>query len=386
MKIAFTEVCINPSFPVKQAGFIQQVNPIYNFHDDLHARILSIDDGRQTIHQISCDALGFPYSFQKELQQILQNENKKPVHVTVSCTHTHFSGDPEDPRFSGEVMQKILYAIHTQNYRSSKLFGISMQCVPFEGVGKSRISNHKARVLLQLFTIYDGTEPIIRIMVHNCHPTIHNGLTPYFTSEYPGYVIQVLKGKYEGQHFSFLQGAAGDVSTRFTRPGQDYEAVKLLGGKLVSRIEKLMKETPEIYPLSRIGFQSSYLKLQHEFNQIDLSKVPANISAREREEIDVGVKVRSYLALHPERMQGTYLISCLNIGPYKLVFCPCEAFSSYIDCVDTTQAALVCYSNGYAPYMTGVNDDFITYECFTDTLTPETKDSFVHMLKKYGNH
>ena len=47
MKIAYSKICINPSFPIKQRGFIQQVNPVYNFHDDLHARILAFDDGEK---------------------------------------------------------------------------------------------------------------------------------------------------------------------------------------------------------------------------------------------------------------------------------------------------------------------------------------------------
>ena len=53
MKIAYSKICINPSFPIKQAGFIQQVNPIYNFHDDLHARILAFDDGEKLAFHVS---------------------------------------------------------------------------------------------------------------------------------------------------------------------------------------------------------------------------------------------------------------------------------------------------------------------------------------------
>ena len=60
MKIAYSKICINPSFPIKQRGFIQQVNPIYNFHDDLHARILAFDDGEKLAYHISLDILGFP--------------------------------------------------------------------------------------------------------------------------------------------------------------------------------------------------------------------------------------------------------------------------------------------------------------------------------------
>lgn len=384
MKIAYSEICINPSFPIKQAGFLQQVHPVYAFHDDLHARVLSLQDDTKTFHLISCDALGFPYTFQKNLQALLQRENDKEVDVVISCTHTHFSGDPDDPRFQSEVETKLINAVHTQVYQESDALGISLQTVPFEGVGKSRISHHDAKVLLQLLTIYEDEKPWMRIMIHNCHPTIHNGDTPYFTAEYPGYVIAQLKQLHEGMHFSFLQGAAGDVSTRFTRPSQDYEAVKFLGQKLIDQVEKMSQETVEIHPLKEFAYQAEFLKLQHELRKIDLSQMRSDISEREKEEIQLGDKVNAYLKAHPERLESAYLISGVRLGPYHLVFCPSEAFSCYIDCIDPSTSALVCYSNGYGPYMTGIEDDFVTYESFTDTLTKETKQKYKELLKKAG--
>lgn len=384
MKISYAQVCIDPSMPMKQAGFIQQTQPIYAFHDDLHARILSFQDEKRIVHLISCDALGFPYSFQKELQASLAIESEKETDVIVCCTHTHFSADPEDPRFQAEVETRILHAIHAQKYHDSEDFGVSFQSVPFEGVGKSRISHHEAMVLLQLVTIYKDQKPWIRVMIHNCHPTIHTGDTPYFTAEYPGYVISQLNEAHEGMHFTFLQGAAGDVSTRFTRPSQDEEAVRYLGNKMIEKIEKMCAEKCQIYPLHEIGYFSEFLKLEHVIRTIDLHKVRNDISPREKEEIELGAKVSAYIAQHPEKLLSVYLISGLKLGPYHLVFCPSEAFSSYIRCIDPSVSALVCYANGYGPYMTGIDDDFITYECFTDTLSDDTKKRYMELLAKAG--
>lgn len=219
-------------------------------------------------------------------------------------------------------------------------------------------------------------------MIHNCHPTIHHGETPYFTSEYPGYVIARLKELHEGVQFSFLQGAAGDVSTRFTRPSQDYQGVKYLGSKLVDKIEEMSSQDVKILPLREIAYDSQFLKLEHKLRSIDLSQMRSDISDREKEEIQLGAKVNAYLSEHPEKLQSFYLISGVRIGPYHLVFCPSEAFSCYIDCIDPSRTALVCYSNGYGPYMTGIHDNFITYESFTDTLTEQTKQKYMEILKK----
>lgn len=383
MKIAYSKICINPSFPIKQAGFIQQVNPIYNFHDDLHARILAFDDGEKIAYHVSMDILGSPYEIQDSLKQELERRIKRPLSLTISATHTHFSGNQKDVRFQGEVMTKLLHAIEYLKFEEDT-YSISYQCVPFTEVGTSRISNHEAKVLLQLFTIYKKEEPLFGIIVHNCHPTIHGGLTPYFTSEYPGYATEELKRRYPHMDFTFIQGAAGDVSTRFTRPSQDYDGVIYLGNKLVNKVESLMKEEKEIKPLDNIVYDYEFLPLKHEFNPIDISNLPANLTDREIETIHVGAKVREELSHKLENLAKQVLISKLELGPYKIVFCPNEAFSSYIDNIDITKCALAGYSNGYSPYITGINDDFITYEKFTDTVTKETKEKYNAILAKFG--
>lgn len=384
MKIAYSKICINPSFPIKQSGFIQQVNPIYNFHDDLHARILAFDDGEKIAYHISVDMLGFPIEVQNSLKDTLQNKSDKEISVTVSATHTHFSGNHRDVRFQGEVVTKILNAIECLTFVESDHFKISYQCVPFEEVGKSRISNHKANVLLQLFTIYNDEAPVIGILVHNCHPTIHSGTTPYFTSEYPGYAIESLKRKYENMDFTFIQGAAGDVSTRFTRPSQDYNAVIYLGNKLVDEVERLMNSEKELKSFDTFNYDSTVIPLTHEFHPIDISNLPEGLTEREIETIHIGAQVREALSKKLDTLVKQVMISKLELGPYKIVFVPNEAFSSYIECVDTTKTALGGYSNGYSPYITGINDNFITYEKFTDTVTVEAKERYMDIIRKYG--
>ena len=383
MKIATSTICINPTFPIKQAGFMQQVKPIYKFHDDLHARIVAFEDETQIIYHVSLDLLELPFKVQNTLQEELQKKSDKKVIITLSCTHTHFGCDEFNEDYHKELIQRIIYAIEYLDYTESD-FEISYQCVPFEKLGTSRISNHKAIVLLQLYTIYYEHKPFIEIIVHNVHPTIHDGNTPYFTSEYPGYVLSELQRKYPDIYFTFMQGAAGDVSTRFTRTTQDYNGVIELGNKLVDKVECLMKDNVDIKPLNQMIYESEVLSLQHEFNPIDLTNLPINLTERELETIEIGSKVREELSHHLDTLNNEVLISKLELGPYKFVFVPNEVFSSYIECVDIAKASLIAYSNGQSPYVTGIDDDFITYEKFTDTLTIECKKALMALYSKYG--
>ena len=121
MKYAYSTICINPNFPVKQAGFIQQVNPIYSFNDDLHARIVAFDDGNSVAYHISLDILGIYEEAQAYLKDHLQSKSDKPVSVTLSATHTHFAGDARDVRYQGEVVEKLVHALDNLEFKEGNL-------------------------------------------------------------------------------------------------------------------------------------------------------------------------------------------------------------------------------------------------------------------------
>lgn len=385
MKVATATICVNPTSPIKQAGFIQQVSPIFDFHDDLYAHLIAFDDGDNITYHIAIDNLGIPIMIQECLKSYIESKSDKSINVTISATHTHFAPDAKDLGYQNELTKKLIDVIDNLDFKEYANVGISYKCIPFEEVGTSRISNHKANVLLQLFTIYDNHKPLINMIVHNCHPTILNGDTSYFSSEYPGYVLSELKRLYPNTYFTFLQGAAGDVSTRFTRSSQDYSAVVELGNKMVLKVHELINSDEDIKPFEFISYEREVLTLEHEFNPIDINSVDrSSLTKRELDTIEVGMKVRDNLSRNLDTLDKQLIISKLGLGPYSIVFSPNEMFSSYIDCVDTNKCALACYSNGYSPYVTGINDDFITYEKFTDTLTVETKQKYMNILKKFG--
>ena len=83
MKIGYQEICINPLKPVKQAGFIQQVEPVSEVHDDLHARILGLKDSKKEIYLCSLDNLGVSEGLL--LQNKLMEDYGMVSYVLVNC-------------------------------------------------------------------------------------------------------------------------------------------------------------------------------------------------------------------------------------------------------------------------------------------------------------
>ena len=385
MEYGFQEICINPLKPVKQAGFIEQVNEVFTFHDDLNARLLGLQDDKKVVYLFSLDNLGVSdgLKLQESLEEACRKFTSKQVIVEVSSTHDHFAGYAGDKSYYKQLYKQLLQAIKDLTWIKSRLF-ISHKHVFYDKVGKSRISNHNANVFLDVFEIFNKEKRAGSLIIYNCHPTILNGSTPYFTSEYPGYVLSKLKEKYPNEFFTFYNGAAGDISTRFTRCCQTYDSVVELGNKLVSKIEELLNSSSKKAEIENMRYEKHIFELEHDLKPIDISKLPTNISERELETIKVGAKIREEKLKNKKNIQNEILLTKLVMGGYNFIFSPKETFSSYLNALDLDKSVLICYTNGYSPYIVDIGFKGITYEMFTDTTTEETKQRFYKLLNELG--
>jgi hypothetical protein len=66
-------------------------------------------------------------------------------------------------------------------------------------------------------------------------------------------------------------------------------------------------------------------------------------------------------------------LTAVYYGKIAQVFAPNELFSDYLKVIPKDRASLICYSQGYAPYVSGLDPLPLTYELFTDTYSAATK-------------
>ncbi len=383
MRYAFSRIIIDPNKPVKQSGHLQQVNPISKVNDHLHARLFALEDDEKIFINISCDVLGFLYNYTTEILENIKDSFDKPVRLILSATHTHYSGDTTNTAYHEQLVAQLTQAIKELKFTTADLT-YTYRKIPYQEVGTSRITNHQALVILNLVEIFDKDKLIANIINYNCHPTILSAdETDFFSAEYVGYFLEKLTEK-EGCFSTFLQGAAGDVSTRFTRSGQHYQDVIELATKLYEKVLELKQSKATHYSLDNFTIKEKVIETKCSFEDIDLSNLPANLSARELETIEFGKIVRSKLKEHPEKLQKEMILTRLTLGKLKIIFAPNELFSYYLSLVNDNNTILVCYSNGYSPYVTPINKTLLTYETFTDVLTKETKQQLVDTLIEFS--
>ncbi|MDO4192451.1 MAG: hypothetical protein Q4D24_04035 [Erysipelotrichaceae bacterium] len=381
MKASFAQSDVSPKQPVKQAGFIQQTEKRFEVRDPLYVQMLGIDDGEKIIILLSADSVGMNRSIQDEIQGSLHFE--KPAEVILSCTHTHFAPDSKDPVYRAQFVEQAVDMIRHAQWQEISKPGFTFRSEFYDGLGRSRISGFPSdKILLTSIGLFDGDQQLAEIVVHNCHPTVMDGYTPFFSAEYPGQLKRMLSEAHPGRFCMFLQSCAGDISTRFTRSSQSYEAMCELAEKLYHEVERLDQTDAEIQPVSGITTLSETVAVKHVFEPIDISVLPEGITDREIETIRIGSQVRADLAKRLDTLPAEVTLSCIKAGALRILFCPNELFSSYLNDLVSDTSVLVCYSGGYGGYVTPPGFAAITYERFTDTWSDETKRNIEQVIRK----
>ena len=84
-------------------------------------------------------------------------------------------------------------------------------------------------------------KPLAVLMNYGCHPTVLGHENRCLSADYPGAARRVLEGVYPDTVFMFTNGAAGDVSTRFTRRSQTFAEVERMGRILGGGVLRAMQ-------------------------------------------------------------------------------------------------------------------------------------------------
>ncbi|MBR3265392.1 MAG: hypothetical protein IKI61_05480 [Erysipelotrichaceae bacterium] len=387
MKYAFTKINIESPFPTTQCGHSCQVEKLFTYHDHLYARVAGLKDEENWIIHLSLDLLAFDQQHRDMLEEELQKYYSCPdLHVITSTTHTHYANSVRDPEYVAYLYELLVNEIKNMSYREVNDVTTSYQRLHTTAIGKSRISGYETdNEYLALIRFYEGEHNFLTFVYYNCHPTILQANVPFFSAEYPGYVLKKLEDEYDDCDFSFLQGAAGDISSRFVRNGQNYEDVMELGNNLLIDITSLYEKKVNRVPL-KLVYRAFPVEFEHEFTPIDLSKIRQNLSEREKETIRLGQIERAKLEKKNNQIFGQpnekINIVALALGSVELIFFPNEIFSHYLNYLDLDKKLLVSYSNGYGPYVLPLDFEYITYEMFTDTLSVETKKRIIAILKE----
>jgi hypothetical protein len=262
MKLGFARKDITPSFPVPLAGYMVE-NPAGRIsegvHDKLYARALYFDDSQNgPFVLLQLDLLCLDKSCVEKIRAALQNGQADcpPLakeNLLVCCVHTHsgFGGmfdmsesgkcelaplfGKENPLLIDLVVKQSVRAI-VDAFTNRVETKVRMNKGTITGLGTNRRSADLPcdnSLFVMEFLRADGK----KILLYNlsCHPTVMNRKNLLLSADFPSDVA----GKLEDNAYDmvvFVNGSAGDMSTRFTRKESSFDECKRYADLVIGAI------------------------------------------------------------------------------------------------------------------------------------------------------
>ena len=387
MKLAYNKVSINPVKPMVAPGFATNNIATMEVKGDLYLRVIRFKTDHQDLIYLFLDNLGVSYKVYEMFKADLRKAFGQNIEFAISCTHTHYAPSltrlfglaDEDYDYYNLVLNAAINLIKTTPLIEGD-YQINYRHQNFTNVGQSRLSHKSSKnVYSGILSIYQNKKRLINFLFYNCHPTILNETPGYLTSEYPGLTIENLNNKFPDEFFVFIQGAAGDVSSRFTRKEKSMSEVIRLASLMSDQFERLLALPAPLKNLT-LNYQDYPLSLNYQVKKLsDIDTT--NMSEKEIREINTGKKALSRLEASLPHYPKEIILSKVKLGEFTLILSPFEMFSEYNDFINREKELIVTYSQGYTTYLTGPNNNVITYEALMEMQTETDKANIIKILK-----
>jgi hypothetical protein len=388
--IGFASRCISPCIPCALAGYAVH-RPCEGVHDDLYARALAFrDDGGTPLLILQLDILHISTVCADPIRKRLSALNLKKENILIFAIHTHsaFGGIFDTSRVAGKESLSLLAERNQalvdvvidgacaaaeealRHAASDKGGSIRFLKGAVEGIGANRHDPAMAcdrSLFVMEFLRSDGK----RVLVYNlsCHPTVMNPANRLISADFPGAVNRLLSDRYD--QIMFINGSAGDMSTRFTRRESSFAECERIGSIAVAAITALAQgDTPfETLASIRAEYRSITLK-EAEIQDCgavaerlaeakkNLEKIRAGGMAQEIRKAESFVEGARYALRKAQAFQGVRAgetpveAAILRVNNRTILCSPLEVFSVLaLPLKEKTGIEMFGYANTYLGYL-----------------------------------
>jgi hypothetical protein len=253
MRIGVDLADITPSGAVSLGGYGARQGPSVGVHDPLSARTLVLEADGRRLALVAADLLMFTRAQAERIRaRAAALSGLAPGAIIVAATHTHSGpltfdaphlGGQADPEYVAWLEEELARSVARAAGRlKPACFGWAS--APVRGVGAVRRAvtppegGEPAAVLdagavtAIAFSDPDGRLEAV-LMHYACHPTVMGPDNRLITADLFGAARSALERRLGGGvPVVAVNGACGDVSTRFTRRAQTFEEMARLSGLL----------------------------------------------------------------------------------------------------------------------------------------------------------
>jgi neutral ceramidase len=379
------QIDITPPIGTPLEGYAARIQPSIGIHDPLYAGLILLKLGDEQVLLISLDQIAISAPVTEKIRAaVAETLQLKPEQILVACTHTHSGpsgyitrfpmlSDSTDPFLVDLLTRKLAGAA---NQLSSQLDAVILELGQDQifGLGHNRndineeTQDHELLVLVM--KSIEGQPQAVWVN-YGCHPTILGYDNRLISTDFPGAARRAMMCQYPDLVWLFMNGASGDISTRFTRRGQDFSEVERSGLLLAGSVLKAI-QTAKSLAVDKLEGKMANIQLPlREFGSVEAARAEATNLELEWKAMLASGEPAGELRKAMTRAEGAqaqvmmaelyagkqYLdstIQAIRIGGLTLVGLPGEIFTETVlalKAMGTNRTvAVVGYANDYCGY------------------------------------
>jgi len=385
----YSRTIITPSYSMPMAGYDGRKMNSAGVHDDLYANCLVIKTGNDILAILSLDVLGVDDFLSNRIKAgiLHEYEDINKDGVFVCATHNHsgpscifYGRNNYDESYVNFLAGKCIEAFRSA-VKSLEKSNISVISTSIHDVAARRNINicmqqKKLKCSLILVEQINGRKIIL--VNFPCHMTVLDENNLYYTRDLLYYVQKQFM--YNGlEMLVYVNGAAGDISTRYTKKAASFEEAERLGRYFGSQlINAVNNRTGHIAPnhiqYTSIDFQAFYRKqptgsekavrrsyieskLKEESNEKAKRNLESALLVLERKEIDFSQGPGIFQI--NDRYYKQIRINIAVLGDIVMISIPFEMYYSTGEKIEAilkskfncSNVIIAGYCNGYLGYV-----------------------------------
>jgi hypothetical protein len=428
--LAAQDVRITPGPGHPLGGYLARHGVATGTHDDLEASLiwLSTEDDPGVLW-VALDALAVDAGLTRKLAvAVAAAVGIDPARVLVCASHTHSGPEgwtgPLHPGLPGQRDTGLVDRMTEQVTGAAALLQAGRGRVrarwhagKTEAVGGNRYRpdgpHDTSFGVLELCR--DDDTPAALLFDYASHPTVLGPDNLTWSADWPGATRRELAALIGQPVAAFLQGAAGDASSRFVRRARSHDEVRALGGHLATSIARTLEAVPA---LSSTVAGTGPVRLTRSTLHLPYRDVPSledSLELREEAERGWQHELASHGEDHPAvriaqtRYEGCAMlavmaasarptgcaevpVSVVSLGEIAWVHTPFELFASLGLRIRRASpfrhTRVIGYTDGYLGYLPDADGhrDGI-YESYVTLFGPDAAEVLVgHCLKVLRTH
>ncbi|MCD9022421.1 neutral/alkaline non-lysosomal ceramidase N-terminal domain-containing protein [Cohnella silvisoli] len=269
MKMGFAKTDITPSLPCYLGGYELRKEAATAVHRPLYCRTMAGDDDGIRFAIVCLDLLGIDKRLRDDVCAAV--EKTAGIHadrITLIASHTHSaiegipdilhqglwmagSGAHVPHTYRRQIVDTIAADARSaiERAREASIRWFRADCPGIAGNRRKQGDWADSRLHWMKAFAADSNELMGGLLHFACHPTVIGPEAGVISSDFPGVLQAELEADYNGV-FLFANGAAGDISTRFTRQGAGPLEADRIGRVLLSALEgaESIGGEPSAYP------------------------------------------------------------------------------------------------------------------------------------------